>query len=336
MSEMSTSFVIIIKDRQVSIRKGEAPEDQVLSWPIMTQTEKAWLVEFPGGNVWLPQWRFDRKPMVNITPSIIATGLSQEYTAGDFLRKLRSLMEASNDGEVKVKFIHEISDKASKYQIHIKSSIEGEADGVIERLFTKRLILPDSQVRKSSTDTLYAQPWVIENKLQSHEIALDCNSPLFKTIEKEIAQAVHRYNKQKRSTEKKKEIASNKEYLKREKMADEYNRKYPDIADSLRDEGLDNQQLERRIRNKLAQISRKREAEENRRSEEKKLIRLEGLYAGKPLVEVEVKYFNKDWTVYWEKYEGVRVRHTKQRIGIYFGDGEELMKAPHNVQIKES
>lgn len=38
------------------------PYSQCVSWPILQTTAKAWLIQTPAGDIWVPSYRWDRMP----------------------------------------------------------------------------------------------------------------------------------------------------------------------------------------------------------------------------------------------------------------------------------
>lgn len=136
------------------------PYAKCVSWPILQSTGKAWLVQTPAGDLWVPSYRWDRMPS-----GIGNTGDERKYNAVvDFLRSITS---TNNDALVAVR-------RAGKGSSDLSTTVAftvvvRDADGlcVIEER-QRTSIVPASQL-KPDGDHWSVPRWVLARKLKPRE-----------------------------------------------------------------------------------------------------------------------------------------------------------------------
>lgn len=136
------------------------PYAKCVSWPILQSTGKAWLVQTPAGDIWVPSYRWDRMPSGTGN-----TGDERKYNAVvDFLRSITS---TNNDALVAVR-------RAGKGSSDLSTTVAftvvvRDADGlsVIEER-QRTSIVPASQL-KAHGDQWSVPRWVLAKKLKSNE-----------------------------------------------------------------------------------------------------------------------------------------------------------------------
>lgn len=136
------------------------PYAQRVSWPILQTTAKAWLIQTPGGDIWVPSYRWDHMPSGSG-----ATADKQKFNAVvDFLRSITS---TNNDALVAVR-------RAGKGSSDLSTTVAftvvvRDADGlnVIEER-QRTSIVPASQL-KSDGDHWSVPRWVLAKKLKPRE-----------------------------------------------------------------------------------------------------------------------------------------------------------------------
>ncbi len=143
----------------VTFGLGE-PYAQRVSWPILKSTGKAWLIQTPAGDIWLPSYRWDHMPLGSG-----ATGDERKLNAVvDFLRTITS---TNNDALVTVR-------RAGKGSSDLSSTVaftvvvrDADGFGVIEER-QRTSIVPASQL-KSDGEQWSVPRWVLAKKLKSNE-----------------------------------------------------------------------------------------------------------------------------------------------------------------------
>ena len=144
-----------------------------IEWPIARQTSKAVLVVTPGGEVWLPLWRFQKRRWP-VDEADALVGL------------IKSVSASSPDARVRVwRSGAGSSGKSHKFQFAVQSG-DGDQVQVRRRCFT----LPVSQI-KGSKGSWNAPAWLLQKRLASDsETLVRPEWPGLEAVESQIRQAV--------------------------------------------------------------------------------------------------------------------------------------------------
>ena len=146
---MSSKFTLTIKSSAYSI------EDKLITWPIVRETKKAILVETPGGDLWLPRWRFDRaKYYLAEVPKLI------ELLANISASAESSIVPVTRVGPGK-------TEKSAKFKVIVSENMNFEGAEVLKtrvRIFT----LPLSQILNNDR-LMFAPVWLVKGHLGKGE-----------------------------------------------------------------------------------------------------------------------------------------------------------------------
>jgi len=144
---MASTFALTIRDGM---------ETEIIEWPIVRSTAKAVLVATPGGELWLPLWRFQKRGY-------------RADEAGQIIALLADVSATASDARVRVwRAGAGPSGKSHKFQIAVRrqsSDSHGQpTTEVRRRCFT----LPLSQI-KGSRGNWSAPAWLLKKRLANGE-----------------------------------------------------------------------------------------------------------------------------------------------------------------------
>ena len=136
------------------------PYQQRVSWPILQSTDKAWLIQTPAGELWVPSYRWSR-----MLPGTGASANEQQFNAVlDFLRDITS---THRDARVEVRRAGKGSSDLSVtvgYTVVVRCPDSGR---VIDEL-KRTSIVPASHLRADG-DKWSVPRWVAAKKLKPRE-----------------------------------------------------------------------------------------------------------------------------------------------------------------------
>lgn len=136
------------------------PYAQRVSWPILKSTGKAWLIQTPAGDIWVPSYRWDHLPL--------GPGATEEErklnAVVDFLRTITS---TNNDALVNVRRAGKGSSELSSTVAFTVVVPDADGFGVIEER-QRTSIVPASQL-KSDGEQWSVPRWVLAKKLKPNE-----------------------------------------------------------------------------------------------------------------------------------------------------------------------
>ena len=136
------------------------PYQQRVSWPILQSTDKAWLIQTPAGELWVPSYRWSR-----MLPGTGASANEQQFNAVlDFLRDITS---THRDARVEVRRAGKGSSDLSVtvgYTVVVRCPDSGQ---VIDEL-KRTSIVPASQFQANG-DKWSVPRWVVAKKLKPRE-----------------------------------------------------------------------------------------------------------------------------------------------------------------------
>lgn len=136
------------------------PYAQRVSWPILKSTGKAWLIQTPAGDIWVPSYRWDHLP----TGSGATDEERKLNAVVDFLSTITS---TNNDALVNVRRAGKGSSELS-WTVAFTVVVRGaDGFGVIEER-QRTSIVPASQL-KSDGGQWSVPRWVLAKKLRSNE-----------------------------------------------------------------------------------------------------------------------------------------------------------------------
>lgn len=143
----------------VAFSRGE-PYQQLVSWPILEATAKAWLIQTPAGKLWVPSFRWNNMPL---GPG--ATGDERKLNA--VVGFLRSITSSSNDARVTVRRAGKGSSDLSvkvTFTVATRGTDGYSVIGERERTAT----VPASQLEQDG-DQWSVPRWVLARKLKPSE-----------------------------------------------------------------------------------------------------------------------------------------------------------------------
>jgi hypothetical protein len=145
-------------DLEVVFSRGQ-PYEQRVRWPIARSTAKAWFVQTPGGDIWLPSYGWDHMPLkAGTTPD--------EQKLNSVLSYLADVTSTCNDARVEVRRAGKGSSDLS-LKVAYAVAILGDNLRVIgER--NRTAIVPVSQLAVEG-DKCWLPRWVLSKKLCSNE-----------------------------------------------------------------------------------------------------------------------------------------------------------------------
>ena len=144
---------------EVSFSRGQ-PYQQRVSWPVLQSTDKAWLIQTPVGEVWVPSYRWSHMP-----PGPGACANEQKLNA--ILNFLRDITSTHRDARVEVRRAGKGSSDLSVtvgYTVVVRCPDSGR---VIDEL-KRTSIVPASQLRADG-DKWSVPRWVAAKKLKPRE-----------------------------------------------------------------------------------------------------------------------------------------------------------------------
>lgn len=144
---------------EVFFSRGQ-PFQQRVSWPVLQSTDKAWLIQTPGGELWAPSYRWDHLP-----PGPGARGDEQRLNA--IVSFLRDVTSTHRDARVGVRRAGKGSSDLSVtvgYTVVVRAPDSGQVIGELKRTS----IVPASQVQATG-DKWSVPRWVVAKKLKPGE-----------------------------------------------------------------------------------------------------------------------------------------------------------------------
>lgn len=134
--------------------------EQRVSWPILQATAKAWLIDTPGGELWVPSYRYS-----NMLPGGGATSDERKFNA--IVEFFSSISASSGDARVRIsragKGPTELSSKVT-FDVCLREPDNGSVLGVWKR----SSLVPVSQLIADS-EGWTAPRWVLAKKLKPNE-----------------------------------------------------------------------------------------------------------------------------------------------------------------------
>lgn len=144
---------------EVVFSRGQ-PYQQRVSWPVVRSTDKAWLIQTPAGELWVPSYRWSRMP-----PGPGASANEQKLNA--VLNFIRDTTSTHRDARVEVRRAGKGSSDLSVtvgYAVVIRCPDSGRVNDELKRTS----IVPASQIRADG-DKWSVPRWVVAKKLKPGE-----------------------------------------------------------------------------------------------------------------------------------------------------------------------
>ena len=144
---------------EVVFSRGQ-PYQQRVSWAVVQSTDKAWLIQTPGGELWLPSYRWSSMP-----PGLGACANEQKLNA--ILNFLRSITSTHRDARVEVRRAGKGSSDLSVtvgFTVVVRCPDTGRVSDELKRTS----IVPASQL-KADGDKWSVPRWVVAKKLKPGE-----------------------------------------------------------------------------------------------------------------------------------------------------------------------
>lgn len=152
---------------------GRRNHREQIDWPIVAKSEKAVRVETPGGEVWLPLWKFGQKTYgCDSVPRLLSV--------------LEELTMSNSDALVRV-WKAGRGKTAASHKFRIVVAIDGEPP-VLRR---RTLILPISQVKVVAGKSM-APLWLLRKKIESRESLPRAQWAGMKAVRAQILAAVEK------------------------------------------------------------------------------------------------------------------------------------------------
>ena len=136
------------------------PYEQRVSWPVLQSTEKAWLIQTPAGELWVPSYRWDRMPTA-------LGACANERKLNAVLDFLRSITSTHRDARVEVRRAGKGSSDLSVtvgYTVVVRCPDSARVIGELKRTS----IVPASQL-EATADKWSVPRWVVAKKLKLGE-----------------------------------------------------------------------------------------------------------------------------------------------------------------------
>ena len=136
------------------------PYEQRVSWPVLQSTEKAWLIQTPAGELWVPSYRWDRMPAA-------LGSCANERKLNAVTNFLRDITSTHRDAGVEVRRAGKGSSDLSvtvAYAVVVRCPDSGSVIGQLKRTS----IVPASQLRADG-DKWSVPRWVVAKKLKPGE-----------------------------------------------------------------------------------------------------------------------------------------------------------------------
>jgi hypothetical protein len=141
-------------DLEVVFSRGR-PYEQRIRWPIVRSTPKAWLVQTPGGDIWLPSYGWDHMP-----PKPGAT--PDEQKLNSVLSYIADVTSTCNDARVEVRRAGKGSSDLSLKVAYAVAILDGDLRVIGER--NRTAIVPASQLAVEGAKC-WLPRWVLSKKL---------------------------------------------------------------------------------------------------------------------------------------------------------------------------
>jgi len=176
---MASTFALTIRDGM---------ETEIIEWPIVRSTAKAVLVATPGGELWLPLWRFQKRGY-------------RADEAGQIIALLADVSATASDARVRVwRAGAGPSGKSHKFQIAVRrqsSDSHGQpTTEVRRRCFT----LPLSQI-KGSRGNWSAPAWLLKKRLANGETLARGDWAGLEAVASQVKQMADRVSSARRAAE---------------------------------------------------------------------------------------------------------------------------------------
>lgn len=127
-----------------------------IEWPVLRSTGKAVLVSTPGGNIWLPLWKFEtRKWGVTQIDQLVAL--------------ITNISGSASDARIRVwKAGHGPTDKSHKFQVAVRRETQDNFGDTFRKVFRRCFTLPKSQI-KGARGAWTAPVWLVRDRLGEKE-----------------------------------------------------------------------------------------------------------------------------------------------------------------------
>lgn len=146
--ELTTSFSLTISD---GVQHKESIE-----WPVVRSTSKAVLVATPGGETWLPLWRFQKRQW-------------SAKDVGQIIDLLADVTSSANEARVRVwRAGRGASEKSHKFQVAVTVSVRINPYDTMVKVRRRTFTLPVSQIQ-GKKGSWTAPAWLISKKLAEGE-----------------------------------------------------------------------------------------------------------------------------------------------------------------------
>lgn len=153
----------------------------VIAWPIVKSTEKAVLVLTPGGELWLPSWKFtsyrNKQVSLNSVKGLLRRLMESSQSASDSMIRVRR----AGAGPTSKSHKFQVSVEATEYDDDNRTNVS------VKR--SRTFLLPLSQVRQVDGNW-FAPRWLVEKKLDDKEMLADAEWPGMEAVRVQIDAAV--------------------------------------------------------------------------------------------------------------------------------------------------
>jgi hypothetical protein len=162
--------------------------EQHIEWPILRATDKALQVRTPGGDLWIPVWRFAvRQWSVGRIPELV--------------KLIQSVSETSSESRARVwKAGPGPTSKSHKFQVAVRRCRNIDYGEVVHEIRRRTFTLPLSQIR-GQRGSWSAPVWLLRKKLSAGETLARADWPGLDLVRRQLEGAATYVTQERRSRE---------------------------------------------------------------------------------------------------------------------------------------